>query len=158
MPKDAKGHGSNPRGGPQGPAHQVGVNSVGKAPPPVTKTALDTIRQNPGGFSVTPGGRQPTGGFMVSIPGRTQLLDEADLAGPRAAEIVNQFTSKNADAFGNNPNMHIGGWTSGGKVYLDPSENIHDREAAIAAGRQRNQIAIWDVANQKEIPTGGTGK
>lgn len=156
MPKDAKGHGSNPRGG--SAPHQAGVNNVGKKPPTVSKLAVNTIRNNPGGFSVKPNGAQPTSGHMVSVPGRTQYVDAKDLAGPQGQKIIDGFVQKNSDLFGNNPNMHIGGWTNEGKVSLDPSENIANRDRAISEGRARNQIAIWDVKNSAEIPTGGTGK
>ena len=136
MPKDAKGHGSNPRGGPA--AHQEGVNKVGKAAPPVSKLALDTIRNNPGGFSVRPNGAQPTAGHMVSVPGRTQYVNASDLAGPGGQKIINDFVQKNSDLYANNPAMHIGGWTNEGKVSLDPSENIADRNKAYSEGVARD--------------------
>jgi hypothetical protein len=44
-----------------------------------------------------------------------------------------------------------------GQVYLDVSENIMDEATAISRGESRDQISIWDVANFKEITTGGTG-
>jgi len=44
-----------------------------------------------------------------------------------------------------------------GQVYLDVSENIMDENEATSRGRDRDQISIWDVANFKEIQTGGTG-
>jgi hypothetical protein len=78
-------------------------------------------------------------------------------AGPGGQKIINDFVQKNSDLYANNPAMHIGGWNEG-KVSLDPSENIADRNKAYSEGVARNQISIWDVKNQKEIPTGGTGK
>lgn len=147
--KDAGGHGSNPRGA---AAHQSSVNDVARIK--VNPAATAAIKQNPSGFSVHPGtGRSPTSGYMVAQPGRTQLLN----AGELSADHVAQFVTKNADVF-QRPDMHIGGWTKGGKMYLDPSENIHDLDVAVAAGRARNQIAIWDVKNKREIQTGGTGR
>lgn len=152
MPKDALGHGSNPRGG---AAHQAGVNEIAK-PIIVHPSVANTIKGNPNGFSVHPTtGAQPSGGYMVSVPGRTRLLDPSEVS----ADRVHSFAAANADVF-RNPNMHIGGWhnSEDGKFYLDASENIKGRNAAIAAGRARNQIAIFDVKNRREISTGGTGK
>jgi hypothetical protein len=146
--KDAKGHGSD--------AHSSGVNKVGQ---PVSQKVLDTIRSNPNGFSVTLGGEQPKGGYMVSMPGHSMILDANELAGPNGAKIIQDYVSSHADALAE-PGAHIGGWTHGetGKTYLDVSHNIPSRAVAVQAGRQRNQIAIFDVKRGKEINTGGDGK
>lgn len=64
----------------------------------------------------------------------------AKLKGPRAAEIVNEFARKHSSEL-SLLGACIGGWTN----YLDVSENIEDRDAALNAGRAWNQIAIWDV-------------
>lgn len=96
---------------------------------------------------------------MVSLPGRTQSLDAADLAGPNARGILNSYAATHADVFAN-PAMHYGGWNDPDthKMSLDPSENIMSRSAAVAAGVARNQKEIWDVKNKVGIKTGGTGK
>lgn len=165
MAKDAKGHGSEKRGGSgardQAPAHSAGVQAVGRSAPQVSDAAMGVIRgAAPGtGFSVTPGGAQPTDGYMVSLPSRTQSVDQAALSGPGGRDIINQYTATHADVFGGNPAVHIGGWNDPGtkKMSLDPSEQFKDRGKAIAAGVARNQKAIWDVKNKTEIPTGGSG-
>ena len=144
--KDAKGHGSD--------AHGAGVQQVGQ-PIPVAKAVANVIQQNPNGFSVTPSGQTPTGGYMVAVPGRTRFVNPGEVTPNHVAEFANQH----ADLFRNNPNMHVGMWhdPATGKVHLDPSENFRDRKTAVAAGRSRNQIGIWDVRKQRTIPTGGTG-
>ncbi len=82
-----------------------------------------------------------------------------ELKGPRATEIVNEYSLNHSDALGL-PGANFGGWTNKdeGKTYLDVSQNIKDRDAAIIAGKAQNQIAIYDLNNSAEIPTGGTGK
>ena len=56
------------------------------------------------------------------------------------------------------PGATLGLWTNkAGKTFLEVSQNIEDRDAAVNAGKARNQIAIWDVKSA-EIPTSGTGK
>ena len=153
--KDAKGHGSNPRG-----THTEGVDNVGRPAPKISDAALDVIRNTPpgGGGSVTPGGQQPTAGYMVSLPSRTKSLDVGELQGPNARRILNSYAQTHSDAF-SNPAMHFGLWHDPDtkKMSLDPSENIMGRRAAIAAGRERNQKEIWDVKNKVGIKTGGTG-
>ena len=151
--KDAKGHGSDPRGG----AHSSGVESVGRQVT-VSPKVLETIRNSPGGFSITPDGQQPTNGYMVSIPGHSQIVSESDLAGPRGKDIMDSYAKTHSDAL-SQPGAHFGGWTDkeAGKTYLDVSQNIPKLATAYSLGVNRNQIAIWDVAGSKEIPTGGRG-
>jgi hypothetical protein len=153
--KDAKGHGSDPRG-----AHSSGVNKVGVIPK-VTSGAMAIIRNTkPGeGFSITPSGKIPPTGYMVSLPSRTTSVNPPDLQGPHAQDIINGHMKQNADVYTNNPNMHIGGWhdPDSKMMSLDPSENIKDRATAVRLGQERNQKEIWDVKNGVGIKTGGTG-
>lgn len=150
--KDAKGHGSNPRG-----AHAAGTNQVGNIA--LHPKVLSTINRNPSGFSVKPSsGSQPRAGFMVSLPGRTQIVSADDLRGPHGRAILEQYARAHSDVL-SQPGAHLGGWTdkTSGKTYLDVSHNIKTRDAAVKAGRAQNQIAIFDVRRRREIRTGGTG-
>jgi hypothetical protein len=79
----------------------------------------------------------------------------AELKGPRAAEILNEFAGNHSSAL-SLPGANIGAWTN----YLDISQNIKDRDAAVNAGKARNLIAIWDMklgqrtAKKRRVPTG----
>lgn len=151
--KDAKGHGSNPRG-----THSAGIAAIRK-PVSLHPRVIEQIKQNPGGFSFKPrSGGAPTQGYMVSMPGRTKMVDAKDLSGPNAHRIVSSFVKQNSDVL-SRPGAHIGGWTdkATGVTHLDISHNIKSRERAIRAGVKRNQIAVWDVRRQREIKTGGSG-
>jgi hypothetical protein len=150
--KDAKGHGSNKRG-----AHMAGILRATN-PIKVKPEIVDHIRKNPGGFSVTPTGRTPQSGYMVSVPGRTKIVSESDLSGPHGHEIISRYAAEHSDAL-RQPGAHIGGWTdkASGKTYLDISQRIGNRNAAVRTGQKRNQIAIWDVKKSREINTGGNG-
>jgi len=55
---------------------------------------------------------------------------------------------------------YFGAWVNGDRLYLDVVEVFPDdeRDAAVAAGRARNQIAVWDAGRGEEVPTGGTGE
>jgi hypothetical protein len=153
--KDALGHGSNGNGG---PAHMRGVMKA-TSPIRVKPEVVQHIQQNPGGFSVTPNGKTPTDGYMVSAPGRTKIVSESDISGPGGHRLIQQYAQDNADAL-RQQGAHLGGWTdkTTGKTYLDISHNIKDRNRAVSAGVKRNQIAIWDVRKQREISTGGSGE
>src|ERR1700730_11586908 len=129
--KDARGHGSDPRG-----AHSAGVQQVGR---PLSPRVAQVIASNPQGFSVSPKGDIPTGGYMLSLPGHSEVLNSAspkDIAG---------FVDRHADAF-RSPAAHIGGWRDddSGKFYLDVSENFKNKNAVVNAAQARNQIAVWE--------------
>lgn len=149
--KDAKGHGSDPRG-----SHSDGVDKIGR-PIPISPKAIAVIqKQALTGFSVSPSGEVPTKGFQVALAGRTddQPLDLNNVAAHVAAHVA-----KNADVYAS-PHTFIGGWNSPytGKVHLEPSRNIPDRGVAVSLGTARNQHSIWDNENMTDIKTGGTGK
>ena len=86
------------------------------------------------------------------------LLNANELKGRRATEIVNEYSLNHSDALGL-PGANLGGWTNKdeGKTYLDVSQNINDRDAAIAAGKAQNQIAIYDLNNSAEISVEDAG-
>jgi hypothetical protein len=104
-------------------------------------------------------GAEPTKGFMVAKGGKQSAIVDADefydpVKGPKA---MSSFLKSNREL---STGAYLGLWHNkgDGKVYLDVSENIMDQGAAVSAGRKRDQISIWDVANFKEIDTGGTGQ
>lgn len=123
----------------------------------ISPNVLSIISNNPEGFSVSLAGAQPSNGYMVSTHGNTQIVEASALKGPGGQSVINDYVRTHADAL-SKPGAFIGGWTSKeGKVYLDVSERVADRDQAIHLGKARNQIAVWDVHNKVEILTGGTG-
>lgn len=143
-------------GGDKG-GHSAQVNNIGKTL--VSPSVVDTIRNNPNGFSVRPTGEQPTKGYMVAVPGRTKILAKDALHGEAAHAIINDYARANADVL-SKPGAHIGGWQDKetGKVYLDIANNIPRVRDAVRAGKAGNQIAVWDVKRHREIRTGGSGE
>ena len=51
----------------------------------------------------------------------------------------------------------IGGWLHMGKLYIDTVVLINDKNTAIDKAKKENQISIFNLYNQKETNTGGTG-
>jgi predicted GNAT family acetyltransferase len=103
-----------------------------------------------GGFSFNPkDGSVPKDGYMVE----THLDRGKDLGHPPTTDDIKQFIADNKDVLDKNPNLHVGGWGN----TLGISERIADQDAAIKAGTDRNQKAIFDVKSGKDIQTGGTG-
>jgi len=126
----------------------------------VASSILERVKAN-GGLSVNMvNGSEPTSGYMVAKGteyGKT--VSAEDFYDPqKGPKILADYMKEHKEDLGTGKN-YLGLWhnTEDGKVYLDVSENILDRGAAITAGQSRDQISIWDVANFAEVQTGGTG-
>ncbi len=113
-----------------------------------------------GGFTVNRmTGDMPTEGIAVAHPPQHSLvLSLSDLADSKK---VDRYL-KRKRAMLSQPNTYLGGWLNKAekKVYIDIVEVFPpgQKEAAIQAGRDRNQLAVFDLGSFEEIPTGGTGK
>ena len=128
--------------------------------PEIVRSTLERVKEN-GGLSVSlKDGSEPTKGFMVAKGKKFAAIVKADdfFDETKGAEILSSYMKQHKAEF-NNSNNYLGLWhnTDDGQVYLDVSENIQDEAEATSRGRDRDQISIWDVANFKEIQTGGTG-
>lgn len=128
--------------------------------PAVASSIMERVRAN-GGLSVNMvDGSEPTTGFMVAKGRQFGRIVKAEdfYDSERGPEILYQYMKANKSDLATGKN-YLGLWhnTADNQVYLDVSENIQDRERATSAGRERDQISIWDVANFAEIDTGGTG-
>ena len=125
----------------------------------VAQSILDRVKAN-GGLSVNMvDGSEPTSGYMVAKGTGGTVVSANDFYDPsQGPKILLDYMKKNKSDLATGKN-YLGLWhnTEDGNVYLDVSQNIQDKGAAISAGQSRNQISIWDVANFAEIQTGGTG-
>jgi hypothetical protein len=103
-------------------------------------------------------GSMPKTGYMVAKPPSFgKIVDAVDFSDPvKGPKILSDYMKRHKNDLGNGKN-YLGTWLNDGKVYLDVSENIQSKSTATRIGRERNQKAIWDVANLDEIDTGGTG-
>ena len=124
----------------------------------VDRSGGATFRPNAKGTGVI----QPTEGFVVAVPSQDNhpaIIDAATVKDRAKFKAELERWLIEAEAYrAKNPNYHFGFWADDtGTVYLDITEVLPDRAAAEQAGRERDQIAIWDLAAGTEIPTGGTG-
>ena len=105
-------------------------------------------------------GDSPKTGFMVAKGKKYAAIVKAEdfFSDTKGVEVLSSYLKQHKSEL-NKENNYLGLWhnTDDGQVYLDVSENIEDEGEAISRGRERDQISIWDVANLKEIQTGGTG-
>lgn len=104
---------------------------------------LQTVAaNNPDGFTVDKNTFEPiTNGFSIAV-----------------AETQNSFNIEGAKNVINYAYLHpeitaLGGWynSENGKFYFDAVIVVNDLETAIRLGRENEQIAIFDLANLKEI-------
>jgi len=118
---------------------------------------LAALLKEKGGFSYQPiAEASPTSGYMLSIlPNYSAVLD-----GPVMPEQIDKYIGTHEQLFRDNPEAHVGGWLDPdtGKIWLDVSIRETDLAKATELGKAHNQIAIWDIGNEKQINIGGTGK
>lgn len=61
---------------------------------------------------------------------------------------------------GNTESRYFGVWTDmeDGKIYFDAVTHVDNREDAVNLGRERGEIAIWDIENGEEIRVNGSAQ
>lgn len=59
-------------------------------------------------------------------------------------DTVKEYLRNNAKALAQ-PGNHLGGWIDGGKVYLDVSRVVSDQAEAMAAAKDADQLAIYNI-------------
>lgn len=118
----------------------------------------EEVRHSPEGFSVSmASGKSPHSGYMVAVNDHTHTFPASVMDSDQAlADAIDQMLMSEPGVFGQD-GMYLGGWVHDGKLWLEPSRNIADRQQAEQLAAQDNQIAIWDVAGGQEIQTGGSG-
>lgn len=101
--------------------------------------------------------KTPTRGYMVARPEGGVVIDAPDLESTKQG--LKDFMEQNKQRFADDPTLYIGGWkdSNTGKLYLDLSDNVASKRIASELGTRRDQLAVWDVVNSREIGTGGTG-
>ena len=104
---------------------------------------------NPEGFTVNAANLQPvTTGYAVALK-RTQNSFGAE----GLAKVANVIEELQGTSEMNGRTLAFGGWcdSESGLYYYDATVIFQDREKAIEAGRANEQLAIFDLANLKEI-------
>jgi hypothetical protein len=115
--------------------------------------AYDRLMRN-GGITVNMQGVEPTEGYAYSP------YPELERALPQAAvtpQVIAQYLDDNQRAL-SMPGNFLGAWldTQSGNVFLDISHVGPPTPDTIADAKKQKQIALFDLANAQEIPTGVT--
>jgi len=125
--------------------------------PTAYSVVVDALLAAPDGATVSRSGTPYGGnGIVVALPEHARIVDNPtpELVWQWVRDVAHHVTVPTPRP------RFFGVWTSGHVAYLDVVEVFpaDERDAAVAAGRARNQIAIWDAGRQVEIPTDGTGE
>ena len=108
----------------------------------ITMKKLKKMVKENGGFSInTVGETKLNSGYMVSVKDLLKIKLK-DLTGKQLKECWDQASQQAC---------YLGGWLDGEYLYLDASDRFEHIEDARMIGRSRDQIAIYDIANQKSI-------
>lgn len=97
-----------------------------------------------GGFSLDCNSNKPIDGYMVAMKGfelKTTLENKSEIASYINKHYISVARGEN----------YFGGWVNEGVLYLDIATNVKNKESAIRLGRKNEQLAIYDIDNQREI-------
>jgi len=99
----------------------------------------EIAKQNPQGFTVDLNLNPVTSGYVIAVP------ETQNCFGDQGLEKVLEIARDNGYC--------IGGWLNreNGRFYWDASLIVRDLEEAKEIGRKFNQIAIFDLDEQREI-------
>ena len=125
---------------------RAAMDSVASFAPQVIKQ----LQEN-GGFTVHPQTGEPVAsGYAVGGGNQSGALLKVPVA-ELTPERLDRWLAKNRSKFPKNANL--GGWVDEhGVAHIKPSENVADLNEAQRLGNSRDQISIWDHANNAEIP------
>ena len=109
-------------------------------------TADDIItytRENGGGTWYV-----PTWGFLVALGGRWgKVLPKAKATEREVAKFMREHYASLKGV-----GLYLGTWLDqSGSLHLDLVECVESRDEALELGRQRDQIAIWDLLHETEV-------
>ena len=101
-----------------------------------------------GGLTIKPfTGEKPSGGYMVALQGYELQVPASEFFTGIVADYIGEHAQKLMD----NPSLCLGTWVNEGIVYLDLSENVPNREQALQLGKERNQLAIFNLETFEEV-------
>lgn len=94
-------------------------------------------------------GDGPKGGYMVSVDKDSETVVPLRNLHPDAIADYRDMHQQDLK----DPNNFLGGWVYRGKVYLDVSRHVADRNQALALARQYKQLGIYDLSSGQTIMT-----
>ena len=101
-----------------------------------------------GGLTIKPfQNEKPETGYMVALEGFELKVPVSEFF----TGVVADYIGEHAQKLMSNPALCLGTWVNEGSVYLDLSENVPNREKALELGRERHQLAIFNLETFEEV-------
>lgn len=107
----------------------------------MTVNAAQILANN--GATWSPVAKSPKQGFMVSLPGREVRVPVAEFSDVRLGQYMAEHKLTRGQFYG--------AWVDGDAVYLDVSLNVRSEELALYLGAKFEQLAVWDVEEEREV-------
>lgn len=134
--------------GPGGsPVHATGTDQSihGSWATGLSAPRLHRALQEGGGFTIhDPSGQVPTSGWVVALSKDTEYTFDMNLPPERWDEEIRRYRAEHWKEL-QDPSTFFGGWVDEGKVYLDISQVVDDRDEAVRRARERDQLAIFHL-------------
>lgn len=99
-----------------------------------------------GGFTWSPARDIPTKGYMISAKGSEVKVPLGEFRTRDIAWYLSVFDDILCE-----DGPFLGAWIDAGTVYLDRSYCVADRDLALKLAAWEEQLAVWDIANGREI-------
>lgn len=133
----------------------------GTGAPGVATKEIEHQIESQGGITINRISREvPAKGFVVSVHPEHTLTVHVDELRTNQAKVDKWLKDKAYIL--DKPGNFVGAWHNqeDGHVYFDVVKVFppEQKAEAISAGSRANQIAIWDIGNNAEIHTGGSGR
>lgn len=118
----------------------------------IRKLITETVTTGGSSVSVTgesvPDSGYMVGGFVDSLILLSEMMDHGNLA----EQQITRFVEMHRAQF-EQPYVFLGGWLDSetDEYYFDLSIAFEDRESALLAAKQNNELAIWDLEKGEEI-------
>lgn len=101
-------------------------------------------------YNLFTGDFNPGSGYMVALSGYEKIVEFPGNLNVFQDTMLNYLQGHVLKAMGD-ADIYLGLWFNDGKLYIDLSERIEDEPTAIKVGLARNQKAIWDATNKRDI-------
>lgn len=134
----------------------VALHQIGLHPEGWSNKATKMMQEQPAGAIDPRTGKTDTAGFGVEVFPEARAAREP-LTHPPTKSDVESFYNDHKELFDKHPELRVG-WDKTDKGWeLNVGASAANQAGAETVGRNLDQRAAWDIAGQKEIPTGGKG-
>lgn len=107
---------------------------------------FDSIIANKGGtFNFSGEPVSFPNGYAVSVSGFETVTQLEGMSARNFVNLANDLVKK-VDGLADPTTHYVGTWVDDGKLYIDLSVHVEDRDEAIVKAEKAEQLAIWDFA------------